>query len=83
MRLREQGGLWLKGGAVEHSGVVRKTDRAARRDVASVRLNGRSSLRPDLAGDLLRPFYWLLSSVVVATCVCEVFEARSNFSILG
>ena len=54
------------GGAVGHSGEARKTDRVARRDVAFVHLNGRSSLRPDLAGNLLRSFYWLLSSVVVA-----------------
>ena len=53
-------------GAVGHNGEARKTDWAARRDVASVRLNGRSSLRPDLAGDLLRPFRWLLLSMVVA-----------------
>ena len=48
------------GGAVRHSGEARKTDRATHRDVASVRLNGRSSLRLDLVGDLLRPFRWLL-----------------------
>ena len=73
------------GGAVKHSGEARKTDQVALRDVASVRLNGRSSLRSDLAGDLLpHPFCWLLSSV--GCCVCEVFvsvkclsEARSNF----
>ena len=63
------------GGAVGHSGKAWKTDRVARRDgrgywaapsgTGSIRLNGRSSLRSDLAGDLLRPFRWLLLSVVV------------------
>ena len=73
------------GDAVRNSGEVRKTDWVALRDVASVYLNGRSSLRSNLAGDLLpRLFRWLLS--FVGCCVCEVFasvkclsEARSNF----
>ena len=76
------------GGTIGHSGEARKTDRVARRDVASVRLNGRSSLRPDLASDLLPSlFRWLLPSVgCCVTCVYKVFasvkclsEARSNF----
>ena len=76
------------GGAIGHNGEVRKTDRAARRNVVSIRLNGRSSLRPNLAGDLLpRSFCWLLLSVgCYMTYVCEVFAfvkclsvARSNF----
>ena len=54
------------GDAVRHSGEARKINQAARRDVDSVHLNGRSSLRLDLAGDLLCPFHWLLSSVAVA-----------------
>ena len=53
------------GGAVGHSGEARKTNRATCRDVASVHLNGRSSLRPDLASDLLLSFRWLLLSMVV------------------
>ena len=54
------------GDVVRHSGEARKTDRAARQDVASVHLNRRSSLRPNLAGDLLRLFRWLLLFMVVA-----------------
>ena len=60
------------GGAVRHSGEARKTNRVARQDVAFVRLNGRSSLRSNLAGDLLPcPFRWLLP--FVGCCVYEVF----------
>ena len=77
------------GGAVGHSGEARKTDRVALWDVASVCLNGRLSLRSDLAGDLLpRLFRWLLPSI--GCCACEVFafvkclsEARSNFFLWG
>ena len=73
LEVREQaGGLRLMDDVVGHSGEVRKTDRAALRDVAFVHLNGRSSLRSNLAGDLLPcPFRWLLP--FVGCCVYEVF----------
>ena len=75
------------GDAVGHNGEARTTDQAARGDVASIHLNGRSSLRLNLTrSDGRSPLSVPL--VVVAhgccvTCVCEVFEARSDFSILG
>ena len=73
------------GGAARHSGEARKTNRVARQDVAFVCLNGRSSLRPNLAGDLLpRSFRWLLLSVgCYMTYVCEVFAFVKCLSVAG
>ena len=82
LRLREQGGLRLRGVTVGHSGEVRKTDQAARRDVASVWMGdqvwGLTWWSPSLSVPLV-----IASMKCFYVCICEVFEARYDFTILG